>query len=81
MIAEVTVIPNSRKFSVSVKDDKVRITLKSPPEQNKANLELVKELSKRLKADACLVAGQKSRHKKLEIDITEEEWKAFLHKH
>jgi len=79
MIAEVSVIPNSKRFSISVKGDKVKISLRSPAEKNKANLELVRELSKLLKADVRILSGLKSRRKRLEIALDEKQWEAFLH--
>jgi uncharacterized protein (TIGR00251 family) len=75
---EVTVVPKSGRFSISVKDKKVKIFLKSAAEQNKANHELVKELSKLLGKDVRIASGLKSKLKRLEIDITEEEWENFL---
>ena len=78
MIVEVSVIPNSRKFSISLKDGRVRIHLTSPPENNRANLELIKELSKRLDADVRILSGHTSKRKRLEIGTDEERWNAFL---
>ncbi len=78
MILEVGVVPNSREFAISLKEGKVRIALRSPPEKNRANLELVKELSRATGRHVSIVAGLSSRRKRLEIDMTEEEWAAFL---
>ncbi len=80
MIVEVTVVPKSGRFAVSIKEDKIKIFLKSPAEQNKANLELVKELSKALGCNVRIISGLKSRSKKIELDASEEEWDAFLGK-
>lgn len=79
MIADISVVPKSKRFSISVKEGKVKVFLKSPAEHNKANLELVKELSKLLKADVRVVSGLKSRRKRLEIALDQAEWDAFLH--
>jgi uncharacterized protein (TIGR00251 family) len=78
VIIEVTVVPRSGRFSLSLKDGQVRISLKSAPEQNKANLELVKGLSKALGRPVRIVSGHKSKRKRLEIDISQEEWETFL---
>ena len=78
MIVEITVVPKSGRFSVSRKNGKIKILLKSAPEQNKANIELIKELSKALKAEVHIISGQKSRNKKLEIAVTKEKWEQFL---
>lgn len=81
MIAEVTVIPKSPKFCVSAKDGQVKVRLTSPPEKGEANAELVRGLSRALGGRAVrILAGHTSRRKRLEIGVTEEEWKAFLEK-
>jgi uncharacterized protein (TIGR00251 family) len=81
MIITVSVVPNSKKFSISVKDGRVKIMLESPPENNRANIELTTKLSKLLRQEIHLISGHKSKHKKLLINITEEEWLAFLGAH
>ncbi len=78
MIVEVTAVPKSGRFSVSSKEGKVKVFLKSAAEQNKANMELVKELSKALKKEVRIISGQKSRRKRLYIDVSREEWENFL---
>ena len=78
MLVEVSVTPNSKKFSISVKDGLVKIYLRNSAERNKANLELVKELSKRIGASVKLISGERSRKKILEIDMNENEWNEFL---
>jgi len=61
------------------KDGKVRIHLKNPAENNKANLELVKELSKALGGcNVRLLSGQTSKRKKLEIDASKEEFERLF---
>ena len=78
VVAEVTVVPRSKKFLISVKEEKIKIYLKSAPEQNKANLELIKELSKALDgAEVRILSGYKSKRKRIEIGISKEEWKRF----
>ena len=66
MIVEVTVVPKSSRFRITKKDGKIKIHLTSPPEDNKANLELIKEL-KKLGCPASIVSGHRSRHKKLDV--------------
>jgi len=78
MIVEVTVMPNSKRFSVSVKNGRVKISLRGPPEHNKANIELVSELSKELGAPVRLLSGQTSRKKRLDVAVTPERWESFL---
>jgi len=78
VIVDITAVPKSGRFSVSLKDGKVKAFLRSAAEQNKANLELVRELSKALDKPVRIISGHKSRHKRLEIDISKEEWEDFL---
>ncbi len=80
MIADVTAVPKSGRFSVSLKDGKVKIFLKSAAEGNKANMELVKELSKLLGAPVRIVSGHTSRRKRIEAGVSEAEWAAFIQK-
>ncbi len=81
MIADVAAVPKSGRFSVSFKDGKVKIFLKSAAEGNKANLELVKELSKLLHAPVRIVSGHTSRRKRVELGASESVWASFLEKH
>lgn len=78
MIAEVSVTTNSKRFSVSVKDGRVRIALTSPPEKNRANIELIRELSRRSGRSVRILSGQTSKRKRLEIGMDEGEWLLFL---
>ena len=66
MIVEVTVVPKSSKFQIIKRDGRIRICITSPAEDNKANIELIKEL-KKLGCQAAIVSGRKSRRKKLEV--------------
>ena len=81
MIFDVTAVPRSRRFSISSKDGKVKIFLRSVAEDNKANAELIRELSKLLGSPVRLVSGHTSRRKRIEIGISEAGWAAFLEEH
>jgi len=65
VIVKVKVKTGQPEFSVK-KDDVWMVSLKSPPENNKANQELVKKLSK-IYGRAKIVSGFTSRTKTLEI--------------
>ncbi len=78
MILDVSVITKSPKFSVSLKDGKVKVRLTSPPEKGEANAELVKELSKTLGVGVRILAGHTSRRKRLEVDMDEASWNAAV---
>ncbi|MFH1785491.1 MAG: DUF167 domain-containing protein [Candidatus Micrarchaeota archaeon] len=78
MIVEVSVVPNSKKFSILVKNKRVKVALKNKPENNRANIELVAGLSNLMGKEVKLISGHKSKNKKLSINITESEWLNFL---
>jgi uncharacterized protein (TIGR00251 family) len=81
MIVEISVTTGAKRFAISQKDGRVRVALCNPPENNKANLELIKELSALLGRPIRIVSGQTSRRKKLSIEISEAEWKSFVKGH
>lgn len=63
-LIRVKVRPQQGRFRVvSVEDSFVKINLKSAPENNRANEELVKELSRIFSTTASLVSGKKSKLK------------------
>ncbi|MBU0591101.1 DUF167 domain-containing protein [Candidatus Micrarchaeota archaeon] len=74
MIIDIIVVPKSGRFAVSVKDGKIKVFLKSAAEDNKANLELIKEFSKLTSCEVRIVSGLKSRRKKIELDLGELEF-------
>ena len=78
MRVEITVSPSSRKFLVYIKNGVVRANLRSPPEDNKANLELIKELKRATGADVQIVSGLKSKRKVVEIYLDELHWNIFV---
>ncbi len=55
-----------KKFSIEKKNDVWIISVTSPPEKNKANIEIIKELS-RLYKSARIVSGHKSSRKRIEL--------------
>ena len=65
MQLEIRVVPNSGKFSVCLKDGIVKVHVRGKAEDNKANLELEKELSLGLRV--AISRGARSRIKTLEI--------------
>jgi uncharacterized protein YggU (UPF0235/DUF167 family) len=78
MIVEVSVRPGSGRFSLSSKDGRLVAELENEAENNRANVELVSELSRLLGVPVRLIAGHKARRKKLSIGISEAEWGKFL---
>ncbi|NCN38948.1 MAG: DUF167 domain-containing protein [Candidatus Aenigmarchaeota archaeon] len=72
---EIKAIPNSPLFRIEKKNNQVIIHCKSPPEQNKANLEIVKELGRLTGSRVKIVKGLRSKRKTIVIDdISEEEF-------
>ena len=74
MLLNAKVKPNSPKFKIEKKDNQIIIYCKSPPEQNKANIEIIKELEKLTKQEVRIIKGLTSKKKSIIIhNITERE--------
>ena len=78
MLLEVTVVPRSGRFEIINDKGRIKIFLKSAPESNKANMELLKELKRLLGVEVRLVSGGSSRRKIIEVNLPEEELKKML---
>jgi uncharacterized protein (TIGR00251 family) len=65
VVLDVKVRPSSGSFSVKLEKDGITISTKSPPEGNKANMEIVKGLMKILRRDVRIVRGLQSKHKEI----------------
>jgi uncharacterized protein (TIGR00251 family) len=63
LILSVRVKPCSGEFSISSGQDFLEIRTKSPSEDNRANQEIVKELSRLFGKDVRIIRGLKSRSK------------------
>ena len=64
----VRVVPNSgRQEVIQISSDEYRVFLKRSPENNKANEELVKMLSKHFKRKVAILRGKTSKNKIIEI--------------
>ena len=68
MLVEAKVHTNSKKFRVELEGDTFVIHTKSPPENNRANSEIIRELTKRY-GSCRIVRGKTSKQKLLEIPI------------
>jgi uncharacterized protein (TIGR00251 family) len=64
---KVKVIPQSGRTELLEENGKLKLYLKSAPEKNKANLELIKFFKKEYKISVRLKSGETSREKVLEI--------------
>ncbi|MEK6982430.1 MAG: DUF167 domain-containing protein [Candidatus Micrarchaeota archaeon] len=80
MQLKIRVHPNSIKFRILEKEDVLHVYLESEPEKNKANLELIKKLTKLFDTEVTLVSGLKSRDKTVNINILEDEWNTIKQK-
>ena len=67
-IIEIKVKPNSNKRKIKVKDNSIIVYLTSPPQNNKANNELINFLSKLFNSNIKIVSGKTSRRKKILIE-------------
>lgn len=82
MIISVQVKTNSKSNKIILSDNQVlKIHLKATPIEGQANKALVKFLSKELNIAASFIdikKGLSSKHKLLDIQIQENDWKNFL---
>ena len=78
MIIEISVVPKSRGFRIVKKNSQLKVYLRSPPEGNKANLELIKEFEKLFGNPVKILSGAKSKKKKIQLPAPEAEWNEFL---
>jgi len=64
----VVVKPNSRKTEIiEIKDNVAKIALSAPAEENKANIELIKFVSKLLKRKVEIISGKTNKKKILKL--------------
>lgn len=68
MLVAVKVKTGAKKFEIVRKDGILHISLTEPAENNKANTELVKEMTKRF-GSCKILRGLKSRTKVLELPV------------
>ncbi|MFA5077699.1 MAG: DUF167 domain-containing protein [Candidatus Micrarchaeia archaeon] len=78
MRLEARVLPNAKKFSLSMENETAKIRVPAKAKDNEANLKLVQELGKRLGRKVVMVRGHTSRKKVLEIEGEAEEVLAEL---
>ncbi len=71
LIIDIKVVPSAGRALCKLdKNGQLKCYVKSPPEQGKANKELIKLLAKALKipqADVTIIAGATRRNKKIQI--------------
>lgn len=74
LMVEIKVVPSSGRLEIKLdKKGGLKCWLKSPPEQGKANTELVKFLAKTLgvaQDKVELMSGQTSRNKRIKIELS-----------
>ena len=68
MIIKVKVFPSSgREEIIKIFENEYKIYLKKAPEDNKANIELIKVLKKYFLKDINIIKGLKSRNKIIDV--------------
>ena len=68
MKLKIKVQPNSgRQEIIQLSEDEYKVFLKKSPEDNKANLELIKLLKKHFKSDVKIIKGHTSKNKIIEV--------------
>lgn len=77
MLLNITVKPNSKTDEIVLMEGGgIKVKIKAPPVEGKANVYLVKFLAKKLgiaKSAVLIVKGHTSSHKRLEIAMEEKE--------
>ena len=68
MKIKIKVMPNSKRQEVIKNEEGYRVYLKSAPEKNKANAELVSLLSKNFNKPVRIKSGFASKNKTIEIE-------------
>lgn len=66
-LLHIKVIPSSGRTELKEENDRLKLYLKSPPDKNKANLELLKFFKKELGLIVEIKSGATSREKVLRI--------------
>ncbi len=68
MILKIKVKPNSGKQEIKrISENEFAVSLKSKTEDNKANIELIKLMKKRLGKNIKIIKGLKNRNKIVEV--------------
>lgn len=73
MLLHVKVVPCSRRFGIKKKGDAWEVDLTEPPEKNRANAELVRQLEMITSRRVKILCGAREKKKVLEIEGTETE--------
>lgn len=68
MIIKIRVKTNSKNNEIIKENDFYRINIKSPAENNKANIKLMKLLTKHFKKRARIIKGLKSKEKLISLE-------------
>ncbi|MFA6268602.1 MAG: DUF167 family protein [archaeon] len=82
-IIDAKVLTGKKEFTVEFDKEKKLLIVKSTkkPQDNKANNEITKELTKFFKAETTIVFGLKSNKKKIKVNLLESEILSLLEEH
>lgn len=74
-IIKAKISTGNQKFNVAInkENESLIVNATKRPEKNKVNTEIIKELTKKLKADIEIVSGFKNKEKVLKISLGKEE--------
>ena len=79
LIVSVSVKPGSGRFAIITKGDEIILEVRSPPQEGKANQEIVRELPKLLRCDVRILRGEHRKKKLLLLKgISEQELRGVL---
>lgn len=68
LLVKTHIRPSSHKFDIKIINDLIVISTKSIAQDNKANMEILKELKRLVKRNASIVSGATSKEKVLLIE-------------
>lgn len=67
-VLEIQVKTNSEKTEIMFQDEKIIMKVKAPPEDNKANHEIIKYLKKQTGKQPKIISGTTSRKKLIKLE-------------
>ncbi len=67
-ILEIIVKPNSKKQNITIQDNKIKVEIRSLPEENKANLEIIRIFEKISSRKVQIIKGRTSKNKVLRFN-------------
>lgn len=78
MLLQIKVRTNQNEFFIDTSKNPLVVNLTKPPQNNQANIELIKQFSSLTGCSVKILRGQKSMSKLLELDLSKEKWEKIV---